>query len=234
MLSNKKVLITNDDGVFAEGIKHLVKEIYKYTKNIVVIAPKNDSSAISHSITLRDGMKLERIEPIYKDVETYSLSGKPADCVSVGIIYLKLNPDYVISGINNGLNMGIDILYSGTVAACFEAGIHNVKAMAFSCERNEFISARNISDVINYINDNKKLKNSPILNVNMPINHKGCVITVQGYKQFTSEYLLKDGLLYANGQFLNGKLETNESSDIMNYHRGYISITPLTTDRTKY
>ena len=71
MLSNKKVLITNDDGVFAEGIKHLVKEIYKYTKNIVVIAPKNDSSAISHSITLRDGMKLERIESIYKDVETY-------------------------------------------------------------------------------------------------------------------------------------------------------------------
>ena len=132
MLSNKKVLITNDDGVFAEGIKHLVKEIYKYTKNIVVIAPKNDSSAISHSITLRDGMKLERIEPIYKDIETYSLSGKPADCVSVGIVYLKLCPDYVISGINNGLNMGIDILYSGTVAACFEANIHNIKSIAFS------------------------------------------------------------------------------------------------------
>ena len=158
MLSNKKILITNDDGVFAEGIKYLVKEIYKYTKNIVVVAPSSESSAVSHSITLRDGMKLDRVKSIYKDVETYSLSGKPADCVSVGLIYLQLNPDYVISGINNGLNMGIDILYSGTVAACFEAGIHNVKAIAFSCERNEFISATSISNIIKYI-DNKTCRN---------------------------------------------------------------------------
>ena len=234
MLSNKLLLVTNDDGYFALGIKALVEELYKYTKNIIVLAPKNETSAVSHGITLRTGLSLKEELPIYKDVKTYSLDGTPADCVSVGITYLNIKPDYVISGINNGLNMGDDILYSGTCGACFEAALLGYKAIAFSCDRNEFISARNISDVINYINDNKKLKNSPILNVNMPINHKGCVITVQGYKQFTSEYLLKDGLLYANGQFLNGKLETNESSDIMNYHRGYISITPLTTDRTKY
>ena len=153
MLYNKKVLITNDDGFEAEGIKTLVEQIYLFTKDIIVIAPKNNSSAASHSITLKDGMKLVKELPIYKDVETYSLTGSPADCVSVGIVYLEIKPDYVISGINNGLNMGIDILYSGTVAACFEAGIHNVKAIAFSCERNELISASQIPSVINYINN---------------------------------------------------------------------------------
>ena len=132
MLYNKRVLITNDDGYDADGIKALVEQIYIFTKDIIVIAPKTNSSAVSHSITLKDGMKLVKEDSIYKDVTTYSLTGTPADCVSVGLVYLKLNPDYVISGINNGLNMGIDILYSGTVAACFEAGIHNVKSIAFS------------------------------------------------------------------------------------------------------
>lgn len=234
MLYNKKVFITNDDGFDADGIKKLVEEIYKFTKDIVVIAPKFNSSAVSHSITLKDGLKLVKEESIYKDVLTYSLTGNPADCVSVGIVYLKLNPDYVISGINNGLNMGIDILYSGTVAACFEAGIHGVKAIAFSCEKNELVSAVQISDIVNYIESNQMLKNSPILNVNMPINAKGYKITKQGRNQFSHKYDLIDGLLYATGECLFGKEEKDLDADIRAYYDGYISITPLTIDRTKY
>ena len=234
MLYNKKVLITNDDGFNAEGIKTLVEQIYKFTKDIVVLAPKTNSSAVSHSITLRDGMKLQKEESIYKDVETYSLTGSPADCVSVGIVYLKLNPDYVISGINNGLNMGIDILYSGTVAACFEAGIHNTKAIAFSCKRNELISATQIPNIINYIESVEKLKNAPILNVNMPICAKGCKITKQGGNQFSHKYDLIDGLIYATGECLLGKEEKDADADIRAYYDGYISISPLTIDRTKY
>ena len=176
----------------------------------------------------------QKEESIYKDVETYSLTGSPADCVSVGIVYLKLNPDYVISGINNGLNMGIDILYSGTVAACFEAGIHNTKAIAFSCERNELISALQIPNVINYISKSENLKNTPILNVNMPINAKGIKITEQGGNQFSNQYDLIDGLIYATGVCLNGKAETNTNADIKAYYDGYISITPLTINRTKF
>ena len=234
MLYNKRVLITNDDGFDSKVIKALVKEIYAFTKNIVVIAPKNNSSAVSHSITLKDGMKLEKELPIYEDVMTYSLTGTPADCVSVGIVYLKLCPDYVISGINNGLNMGIDILYSGTVAACFEANIHNIKSIAFSCERNELISASQIPSVIKYINDTKTLKNSAILNVNMPINAKGFKITKQGGNQFSHKYDLINGLLFATGECLFGKSENKKDSDIKSYYEGYISITPLTIDRTKY
>lgn len=234
MLYNKKVLITNDDGFDAPGIKTLVEHIYKYTKDIVVLAPKSNSSAVSHSITLKDGLKLVKEESIYQDVLTYSLTGSPADCVSVGLVYLKLNPDYVISGINNGLNMGIDILYSGTVAACFEAGIHKVKALAFSCERNEFISANQIHDVIKYIEQDETLKNTPILNVNMPINAKGIKVTKQGGKQFSHKYDLIDGLIYATGECLEGKEEKDKGTDIRSYYDGYVSITPLTIDRTKY
>ena len=234
MLYNKKVLITNDDGFSADGIKKLVEEIYKFTKDIVVIAPKDNSSAVSHSITLKDGLKLVKEESIYKEVLTYSLTGSPADCVSVGIVYLNLNPDYVISGINNGLNMGIDILYSGTVAACFEAGIHNIKAIAFSSERNELISASQISNIIKYIKSSQTLKNSLILNVNMPINAKGYKITKQGGNQFSHKYDLIDGLLFATGECLYGMGEKNIDADIRAYYDGYISITPLTIDRTKY
>lgn len=234
MLYNKKILITNDDGYDAGGIKKLVEEIYKFTKDIVVVAPKTNSSAVSHSITLKDGLKLVKEDSIYKDVLTYSLTGSPADCVSVGIVYLKLNPDYVISGINNGLNMGIDILYSGTVAACFEAGVHNCKAIAFSCERNELISAVQISDIINFIENNQTLKNSPILNVNMPIKAKGIKITKQGGNQFSHKYDLIDGLLYATGECLYGKEEKDIYADIRAYYDGYVSVSPLTIDRTKY
>lgn len=234
MLYNKKILITNDDGYDAGGIKKLVEEIYKFTKDIVVVAPKTNSSAVSHSITLKDGLKLVKEDSIYKDVLTYSLTGSPADCVSVGIVYLKLNPDYVISGINNGLNMGIDILYSGTVAACFEAGVHNCKAIAFSCERNELISAVQISDIIKYIENNQTLKNSPILNVNMPIKAKGIKITKQGGNQFSHKYDLIDGLLYATGECLYGKEEKDICADIRAYYDGYVSVSPLTIDRTKY
>lgn len=234
MLYNKKVLITNDDGYDAEGIKKLVEEIYKFTKDVVVIAPKYNSSAVSHSITLKEGLKLVKEDSIYKDVLTYSLTGSPADCVSVGIVYLKLNPDYVISGINNGLNMGIDILYSGTVAACFEAGVHNCKAIAFSCERNEFISAVQISNIINFIENNQTLKNSSILNVNMPIKAKGIKVTKQGGNQFSHKYDLIDGLLYATGECLYGKEEKDICADIRAYYDGYVSVSPLTIDRTKY
>lgn len=234
MLYNKKILITNDDGYDAEGIKTLVKEIYKFTKDITVIAPKTNSSAVSHSITLKDGMILKEESSIYKDVKTYSLTGSPADCVSIGLVYLKLNPDYVISGINNGLNMGIDILYSGTVAACFEAGALFTKAIAFSCERNELISATQIPEVIKYIESVETLKNSLILNVNIPINAKGFKITKQGGNQFSHKYDLIDGLLYATGECLYGKEEKSINADIKAYYDGYISITPLTIDRTKY
>lgn len=234
MLFNKKILITNDDGINGLGLLYLVKEIRKLTKDILVVVPSEEMSAVSHQMILRRGIKLEQKEPIYMDIKTYTIDATPSDCVKIATLYLNFKPDYVISGMNNGLNMGDDILYSGTVAACFEAGLNNIKSIAFSCEREEFISAKNIIDVIEYISKDKKLKNELILNVNMPINYLGIKETIQGRNPFDTSYTLKDGLLYVQGTPLGKTILQSDKTDIVAYHSGYISITPLTIDRTKY
>ena len=186
MLANKKVLITNDDSLSALGIYILTREIYKFTKDILVIAPKEENSAVSHKLSIRSGIKVVKEKPIYEDVCTYSVEGTPADCVKYGIVGLNFKPDYVISGINNGLNLGNDILYSGTVAACFEAGLNNVKSIAFSVEYNSNYLTDEIVKVINYINQSDNLKKRLILNVNIPEKNKGFRITHQGLNPFDS------------------------------------------------
>lgn len=234
MLSNKKILITNDDGIEGKGLFALVKEIRKLTSSILVVVPNVEMSAVSHQMILRRGIKLEKKEPIYMDVETYTIDATPSDCVKVATLYLKFIPDYVISGMNNGLNMGDDILYSGTVAACFEAGLNNIKSIAFSCEREEYDASKNILDVIEYISNDEKLKNQLILNVNMPIEYKGIKKTIQGRNPFNTHYTLEDGLLYVHGVPLGKEIKQPNNTDVLTYHEGYISITPLTIDRTKY
>ncbi len=234
MITNKKILITNDDGIKGEGLLYLVKEIAKFSKDILVVVPNEEKSAVSHKMTLRKGLTLTKCESIYQNIPTYTIDGTPSDCVKIGTLYLKFEPDYVISGMNNGLNLGCDILYSGTIAACFEAGLNNIKSLAFSCEREEFKAASNIKTVIKYINDNEKLKNELILNINLPITPKGIKITTQGKNPFNTYYEEIDGKLYAKGVPLGKNTPQTPTSDVLQYHEGYISITPLTIDRTKY
>ncbi len=234
MITNKKILITNDDGIEGKGLLYLVKEIYKFTTNILVVVPDQETSAVSHKMTLRKGLTLTKCKSIYQNIPTYTIDGTPSDCVKIATLYLKYEPDYVISGMNNGLNLGCDILYSGTIAACFEAGLNNIKSLAFSCEREEFIASKNIATVIKYIKEDQRLSNELILNINMPINPKGIKITTQGKNPFNTYYEEIDGKLYAKGVPLGKTTPQNLTSDVLNYHQGYVSITPLTIDRTKY
>ena len=234
MLANKKILITNDDSLSAQGIYNLTKKIYKYTKDILVIAPKEENSAVSHKLTIRSGIKVTKETSIYKDILTYSVVGTPADCVKYGIVGLGFHPDYVISGINDGLNLGNDILYSGTVAACFEAGLNNVKAIAFSIEKNGNYLTNEIEKVLEYISNNPKLRNKKILNVNIPQNNIGIKITHQGLNPFDSEYVFRNGEYYSIGKPLGKDIKQDPNSDVLSYHEGYISITPLTIDRTDW
>ena len=234
MLVNKKVIITNDDSISSEGLLLLVKEIAKYTKDILIIAPKFEASAVSHKLTIRSGIKVEKVASLYLNFPTYTVDGTPADCVKFAIVGLKYSADYVISGINNGLNLGDDILYSGTVAAAFEAGLNKIKAIAFSTDRGKLFLAPCVKDVIEYISHNDYLLNRAILNVNIPENNKGIKITRQGLNPFDSRYVLEDGLYYSVGTALGKNINQDKNSDVLAYHEGYISITPLTVDRTDY
>lgn len=233
MYSDKQILVTNDDGICGEGLITLVKELYKVSKNLIIIAPKENQSAVSQKITLDRGLSLEKIAPLYANIPTYTVDGTPSDCVKIALSYLDLKIDLVVSGMNNGLNVASDILYSGTLAACFEANLNNVKALGFSCERKEFKASESITRVFDYIYENKLLDQYNLLNVNIPLNPKGIKMTVQGKRPYVPYYDLIDGLIYARRIINDRNIHQEENADILAYFDGYISISPLTINRTE-
>lgn len=128
-----KILVTNDDGINAIGLKYLV-EMAKKLGEVTVIAPASQCSAMSQRITIGAVMRVNRVAYPIDVAEAYSVEGTPADCIKIGLqTLLKDNrPDIVFSGINAGYNTGCDITYSGTVAACMESLVYGVPALAFS------------------------------------------------------------------------------------------------------
>ena len=159
-----KVLVTNDDGVKAEGIKLLVEKLVPYCEEITVVAPLVEMSANSHRLNIKDGIKLEQLEDIYPGVKTYGISGTPADCVLFAMYALNIQFDTVFSGVNRGYNLGDDIIYSGTVAAAEEALMKGKRAIAVSCRYNTFEGLIHFDDVMEYI------LNHPIWDMNTIIN----------------------------------------------------------------
>ena len=128
----RKILITNDDGITADGIVRLAKAAKKFGK-VYVVAPDSQRSAMSHRITLREHIDVRKYDFPVEDVEAYVSTGTPADCVRFGILNIvKEKPDVVLSGINFGFNSGTDIQYSATVGAALEAACVGVHAIAFS------------------------------------------------------------------------------------------------------
>ena len=117
------ILVTNDDGINSSLLKILVNSLKKYASEILVVAPLVEMSATSHKLTLREGLDVVKCPDIIENVPSYSVKGTPADCVKIGLFLLDFKPDVVISGINNGYNVGNDILYSGTVSASMEAAL---------------------------------------------------------------------------------------------------------------
>ena len=129
-----RILVVNDDGIQAEGIKHLARMACKLGE-VWVVAPESQCSAMSQRITIRSEMVVRKVDFEVEGVKAYSLSGTPADCVKVALLNLMpQKPDIVFSGINFGYNAGYDILYSGTVGAAYEALANKVPAIAFSME----------------------------------------------------------------------------------------------------
>ena len=123
-----KILITNDDGIEAEGLKHLVNWARKLGE-VSVFAPKTQQSATSQSIEIHGTFEVKK-SSMFEGIEAYSVDSTPADCVRIAVLGMKKKFDLVLSGINNGPNVGGDIRYSGTVGACFEANMQGIKAMA--------------------------------------------------------------------------------------------------------
>ena len=230
------ILVVNDDGINAVGIRKLAVALKKYG-NVFVCAPDSGRSAAGHSIILHSTLSF-----IYvgndEGVEWYKTNGTPADCVRLSMDLLDTSFDIVFSGVNDGLNLGTDIIYSGTVAAAREAQIEGVPAVAVSTDFKAFsIVDQELDHVLEYIFKNKLYSSEYVLNVNFPVGDysqsKGLRFCRQGIKNFKTHFILQESGDYKNS---DGDItfDQNEDTDVYLSSEGYITIVPLQVEQTKY
>ncbi|NLY72476.1 MAG: 5'/3'-nucleotidase SurE [Tissierellia bacterium] len=229
------ILITNDDGIGAKGIGHLIRTARKFGQ-VYVVAPKTQQSAVSQGITIHEPLQIDNEDGLFEGVTAcYSISGKPADCIKVALEYLRFDIDLVLSGVNDGPNLGTDILYSGTVAAASEAAVFNIPAIAFSTDFDHFeLVDKELEKTLDYILDQDLAKKGIIVNVNFPlINYsksKGIKITKQGRRIFNAKFRHEEGKYWQEGTW--AYVKNGHDSDVTAVSQGYISISPLAIDRT--
>lgn len=230
-----KILITNDDGIKSIGIKQLTIEALKIADEVMVVCPNEEKSAISQGITIRNNVEIKKVEDLVEGVSTYTLTATPADCVIFALSNLNYKPDIIFSGINNGYNIGKNILYSGTVGSITEGALSGYKGIAFSAEVGCSDNIKYFLDIYTYIKEEKLLEKYNLLNVNIPVNPKGIRITKQGKNHEKSYFeLSEEKNIYIPKYCRIENIELDEDSDIYTIQEGYVSITPLTEDRTKY
>ena len=226
------ILITNDDGIEAEGIRALVNWAKKLGR-VTLVAPKVEQSGRSHAIDFKFPIEIKKVDFDGAD-EAYSVNSTPADCVRFAVIGLGKRYDLVLSGINRGVNLGIDISYSGTAGAIFEAGRLGMKGIALSTYPDTLDQITKYLDTVyTHITENGLLDSNPIYNVNGPPQPKGIRITKQGSPYFSDEFVHLEGDMYMQ---MGGKIPDicpdDLSRDTVALESGYVSITPLSTTRT--
>ncbi len=231
-----RFLLTNDDGIYAQGLAAIKQELEKIG-DVVVIAPVTEQSAVGHAITLSDPLK---VIPIHRSGEFYGygITGSPADCVKLGVSnIMDQPPDVVVSGINRGENVGINVLYSGTVSAATEALILGYTGIALSVDNylNPDYHAASVFGArlaMSYARRDKPLPFA--LNVNCPScplgEIKGVRITRQGDSRIVDEFVRREsprGTLYYWQAGLNRIIDEGEDTDAICLKNRMISITPI-------
>ncbi|MCF6269923.1 MAG: 5'/3'-nucleotidase SurE [Melioribacteraceae bacterium] len=238
-----KILVSNDDGISSVGINKLVTELSKIA-DVTVVAPLTEQSAAGHSITMKIPLRVKEYI-VNNKFFGYAVDGTPADCIKMGIKnILKEKPDIVISGINNGSNAAISVIYSGTVSAAREAAIMDVPAIAMSVTshhpKHYEYAAKLAVQLSQYVCE-KKLRRGTLLNVNVPDlpedEIKGILLTRQGestwndyYEERTDPYGGKYFWLKGNMEIIDTELER----DVVALNNGYVSITPVHFDLTDF
>jgi 5'-nucleotidase len=232
------ILVTNDDGIEAPGIRALAEQL-REVGNVTVVAPAREMSAVSHALTIHEPLRFEHVGE-----RRFKVEGTPADCVNLAVMkLLPKPPDIVVSGINRGANVGDDIAYSGTVAGAREAAMLGVPSMAVSLASKEggadySHAAAFAAQILPVLAGKKDWSRRTFLNVNVPHSKvKGVRITSQGRRESWTKveervdpasriyYWVKQGFT---------KVERESLSDISALRDSYISITPLQFDFTAY
>lgn len=240
----KLILVTNDDSVNAKGIQSLVK-IASTLGRVVVVAPDKPQSGMGHAITLSDPIRLNRVW-MFGDVEAYSSSGTPVDCVKLAIYeVLERKPDLVLSGINHGENSSTNVLYSGTMSAAIEGAMEGLPSIGFSLS--DFSSEADFMQYEAYVSRiiSKALKEDfpkfTCLNVNIPnvpaSDISGIKVCTQAHAFWADRFDKREDQFgrpyyWLTGEF--GEVNPQEDSDLHALYRGYISIVPTQFDLTNH
>ncbi|WP_312556947.1 5'/3'-nucleotidase SurE [Empedobacter brevis] len=238
------ILVTNDDGVTAPGIRALI-EIAKEFGEVYVVAPDSPQSGMGHAVTINSTLFCDEIE-VDEEVKEYACSGTPVDCVKLAVSQiLPRKPDLCISGINHGSNSSVNVIYSGTMSAAVEAGIEGIPAIGFSlCDfayNADFKAGEKfIKTIISQVLEHH-LPKGVVLNVNIPKlkEHeiKGIKVCRQADAKWEEKFDKREdprGRIYywMSGEFKN--LDKGNDTDEKALEEGYISVVPVRYDLTAH
>jgi 5'-nucleotidase len=238
------ILVTNDDGITAPGIRNLVEAV-KHLGKVVVVAPDSPQSGMGHAITIGRPLRLHKVEAI-EGVECWQTSGTPVDCVKIArdqVLHGK--PDVCVSGINHGANHSINIIYSGTMSAAMEAAIEGIPSVGFSLlDYNfdaDFTVARKVATAVTQKLLEETMVPHTLLNVNIPAiketAFKGIKLCRQAYAKWEEEFDHRkdprgEDYYWMVGKFLN--LDKGADTDVEALKAGYASVVPVKFDLTDH
>jgi len=245
MNSKPIILVTNDDGISAPGIRALI-QVMEEIGNVVVVAPDSPQSAMGHAITINNTLHLNKISKENAATTEYSCSGTPVDCVKLAVNeILKQKPQLCVSGVNHGSNSSINVIYSGTMSAAVEAGIEGIPAVGFSLlDDNWNADFETIKPFIKKIALEiltNKLPEGVVLNVNFPkLKHdqiKGIKVCRQAKAIWMEKFDKRKtpsgkDYYWLTGEFVNQ--DKGEDTDEWALANGYISIVPVQYDLTAH
>jgi 5'-nucleotidase len=240
----KLILVVNDDGITAPGIKALAKAVEGLGK-VIIVAPDSAQSGMGHAITIGSPLRLEKINVI-DNIESYQCSGTPVDCVKLAVDkILHRKPDLCVSGINHGSNSSINVIYSGTMSAAMEAAIEGIPAVGFSLLDYEFeadfTAAAHFAKIIAEKIMHNGLPANSLLNVNIPklklTDIKGIKVARQAVAKWVEEFDERRDPRGKKYYWLTGKFESNdnnEDTDEWALANGYVSVVPVQFDLTAH
>jgi 5'-nucleotidase len=237
------ILVVNDDGITAPGIKALM-EVMAEIGRVVVVAPDSPQSGMGHAITIGKPLRLDKVD-IYEGIEMYRCSGTPVDCVKLAVnkIFKGKKPDLCVSGINHGLNNSINILYSGTMSAAVEGAIESIPSIGFSLD--DYTLQANFEPCLKFVKQiaQQVLKNglptATLLNVNFPGTKeiKGIKICRQANAKWAEEFDERMDPHKRPYYWLTGVFQMNDSgedTDVWALEHNYVSVVPVQFDMTAH
>ena len=238
------ILITNDDGVTAPGIRSLVEAVKDLGK-IVVVAPDKPQSGMGHAITIGSPLRLQKVH-LMDDVEAWQCSGTPVDCVKLAVDkILHRKPDLCLSGINHGANHSINVIYSGTMSAAIEASIESIPSIGFSLlnysMEADFSGAKKYARLLVEQLLKRKLDKHFCLNVNFPNVDvsliKGVKVCRQAYAKYVEDFNERKDPSGKNYYWLTGEFKNfdkGKDTDVWALEHNFVSVVPVQFDLTNY